>query len=67
MDADLDVPTAAGLDFFWPRMPPGGFVVVHDYNAWPGARLAVDRFLDGHHAAAVPMPDKSGSIVLVKI
>lgn len=66
LDADLEAPIAAGLDFFWPRMNVGGFVVVHDYNAWPGARLAVDRFLTRQRAAAVPMPDKSGSIVLVK-
>jgi O-methyltransferase len=66
LDADLEAPIAAGLDFFWPRVNAGGFVVVHDYNAWPGARLAVDHFLSGNRAAAVPMPDKSGSIVLVK-
>lgn len=66
LDADLEAPIAAGLDFFWPRLSRGGYVVVHDYNAWPGARLAVDRFLDGHRVASVPMPDKSGSVVLVK-
>ncbi len=66
LDADLEAPIAAGLDFFWPRLNPGGFVVVHDYNSWPGSRLAVDRFLAGQRAVAVPMPDKSGSIVLGK-
>lgn len=67
LDADLEAPTAAGLDFFWPRLSPGGFIVVHDYNSWPGARLAVDRFLTQNRAAALPMSDKSGSIVLAKI
>jgi O-methyltransferase len=67
LDADLEAPISAGLDFFWPRLSTGGIVVVHDYNAWPGSRVAVDRFLLMHHAAAVPMPDKSGSIVLVKV
>ena len=67
LDADLEAPITAGLEFFWPRLNPGGFIVVHDYNSWPGARLAVDRFLVDHRAAAIPMPDKSGSIVLHKL
>lgn len=66
LDADLEAPIAAGLDYFWPRVSPGGYVVVHDYNAWPGARLAVDKFRAAQSVHAVPMPDKSGSIVLAK-
>ena len=67
LDADLEAPIAAGLDFFGPRLSPGGFLIVHDYNSWPGSRLAVDRFIGRPGIAAVPMPDKSGSIVLAKI
>jgi len=66
LDADLEAPTAAGLEFFWPRLSHGGFIVVHDYNGWPGARLAVSRFREAHAVATVPMPDKSGSVVLSK-
>jgi O-methyltransferase len=66
LDADLEAPISSGLDFFWPRLSSGGMIVVHDYNAWPGARIAVDRFRQCEKVAAVPMPDKSGSIVLVK-
>lgn len=66
LDADLEAPIDAGLNFFWPRLNPGGYLVVHDYNSWPGARLAVDRFRADKSVAAVPMPDKSGSIVLVR-
>jgi len=35
LDADLEAPIAAGLEFFWPRLTPGEWIVVHDYNAWP--------------------------------
>lgn len=66
LDADLEAPIAAGLAFFWPRLAPGGMMVVHDYNAWPGARLAVDAFRQQHSVRAVPMPDKAGSVVLLK-
>ncbi len=66
LDADLEAPIAAGLEFFWPRVSPGGMIVVHDYNGWPGARTAVDRFRQQEYVVAIPMPDKSGSIVLAK-
>ena len=66
LDADLEAPITAGLEFFWPRLSPGGMVLVHDYNAWPGARQAVDHFRQHHPVRAVPMPDKAGSIVLLK-
>ncbi len=66
IDVDLEAPATAGLEFFWPRLSPGGYVVIHDYNAWPGLRLAVDQFCAQHHLVLVPMPDKSGSAVLAK-
>jgi O-methyltransferase len=66
LDADLEAPIASGLEFFWPRLTPGGMIVVHDYNAWPGARIAVDRFRQREKVVAVPMPDKCGSIILIK-
>ena len=66
LDADLYRPTFAGLEIFYPRVNPGGYIVVHDYNAWQGARKATDAFLAGRPEIAVPMPDKSGSAVIVK-
>ncbi len=66
LDADLEAPMGAGLRFFWPRLSPGGFLVAHDYNAWLGARTAVDRFCAEHGLVPLPMPDKSGSAVLLK-
>jgi O-methyltransferase len=66
LDADLYDPTLDGLRFFYPRMPRYGILVVHDYNAWPGARRAVDEFFADKPELPVPMPDKSGSAVIVK-
>ena len=43
-----------------------GVLVAHDYNAWLGARTAVDRFCAEHGLVPLPMPDKSGSAVLLK-
>ncbi len=67
LDADLYQPTIAALEVFYPLVPPGGYIVVHDYNAWQGARQATDTFLVGKPEIAVPMPDKSGSAVIAKI
>jgi O-methyltransferase len=66
LDADLHAPTKAGLEHFYPLMSSGGFIVVHDYNAWPGARRAVDEFAASEDVIPIPMPDKSGSCVIVK-
>lgn len=66
LDADLHAPTLAGLEFFYPRLAPGGLLVVHDYNAWPGARAAVDEFMADKPEVPLPMPDKSGSVVITR-
>jgi O-methyltransferase len=44
LDMDLYEPTAGALDFIWPRLQPGGSVVVDDYGSadWPGIKKAVD-------------------------
>ena len=66
LDADLFEPTMAGLEFFYPRVPSGGVIVIHDYNAWPGPRRAVEEFFSGRRDFPIPMPDKAGSAVIVK-
>ena len=66
LDADLHRPTRLGLEIFFPIVAAGGYVVVHDYNAWPGARQATEEYLADKTEVAVPMPDKSGSAVIVK-
>lgn len=66
LDADLYEPTLEGLKFFYPRMSTSGIIVVHDYNAWFGARKAIDDFFADKKELAIPMPDKSGSVIIVK-
>jgi hypothetical protein len=47
IDVDLYEPTLATLQFFYPRMSPGGMIVCDDYGsrACPGARRAMDEFI----------------------
>jgi O-methyltransferase len=54
----------AGLQYFYPRMERGGFILVHDFNAWLGARGAVMEFFSGKPELPIPMPDKSGSALI---
>ncbi len=69
LDCDLEEPTAAALEFFYPRLVPGGFLIVHDYGSgcWPGVRRALDRFLHDKPEGLIPIPDKSGSAAVVRL
>jgi len=66
LDADLYEPTRNGLEFFYPRVSSGGIILIHDYNAWPGCRKAVDKFFRIKKEFPIAMPDKSGSAIIVK-
>lgn len=54
LDVDLHRSTRDGLDYFAPRLVPGGVIIVHDYNdpTVPGTRQAVDEFLAAEPAWA---------------
>jgi O-methyltransferase len=67
LDADLYEPTLAGLNYFYERMHKGGLLLVHDYNAWIGARKAVNEFFASKKEIPIPMPDKSGSALIRKL
>jgi len=66
LDADLYKPTADALAFFYPRMSPGGFIVLHDYGsgAWPGIAQAADAFFEDKPEGIVRIPDKSGTAIV---
>lgn len=66
LDADLFEPTRNGLEFFYPRISTGGIILIHDYNSWPGCRKAVDEFFRSKKEYPIPMPDKSGSAIIIK-
>lgn len=67
LDADLFEPTRNGLEFFYPRVSSGGIILIHDYNAWPGCRKAVDEFFCSKKEIPIAMPDKSGSAIVIKL
>ena len=44
LDMDIYKPTKAALDWFWPRLSPGGYIFVHDYDRFDGITKAVEEF-----------------------
>jgi len=67
MDADLYIPTKAGLEFFYPLLSPGGVLMIHDYNhKWPGIIKAVDEFMRTIPENLVILSDIDGTVVVVK-
>jgi macrocin-O-methyltransferase TylF-like protien len=68
LDCDLYAPMAAALEYFYPRLVPGGFLIVHDYSSlhWDGAERAVHEFFADKAESVVPLPDSAGSAVIRK-
>ncbi|MDN5794481.1 MAG: TylF/MycF family methyltransferase [Intrasporangium sp.] len=46
LDTDWFASTAHELEHLYPRLAPGGVLILDDYGYWDGARKATDDFLD---------------------
>jgi O-methyltransferase len=67
LDADLYNPTKAGLEYFYPRLSPGGVIFVHDYNyKWDGLLKAVDEFVQTIPEKLVLLPDPDSTVMIIK-
>jgi O-methyltransferase len=68
IDTDLYQPIYAGLHFFYPRLQPGGYIFVHDYNnaQYRGAQKAVRDFCAEAGVGFFPLSDCGGSAILTK-
>ena len=68
IDCDLYQPFRAALHFFYDRLVPGGFLVMHDYSSlhWDGAERAVDEFFADKPESVVPVPDGAGTVIVRK-
>ena len=67
LDADLEQSTYAGLCWFLPRMEPGGYLLLHDYDnpKLPGVRRALERYeAERGRLCAVPLCDVNGTLVI---
>jgi O-methyltransferase len=62
-------PFKAGLEFFYPRLVDGGFLVMHDYGSlwWDGTEKAIDEFFADKPESVIPIPDRAGTAAIRKI
>ena len=67
LDADLYQPTFEAMHYFYPRLSPGGVIIIHDYNhTWGGVRKAMDEFSKIIPETIVEIADWQGSGMIIK-
>lgn len=69
IDCDLERPVISALNYFYPRIKSGGFLIMHDHSSlyWPGAEKAINEFFRNKLEYIIPVPDKSGTCVVRKV
>ena len=67
LDPDLYLPMLEGLKRFYPKLVPGGVMLLHDYYSFfDGVRRAADEYFGPLGVVVVPMNDKAGTGVVIK-
>jgi O-methyltransferase len=68
IDVDLYQPILAALRWFYPRLSPGGYLLVHDYNndEYMGVKHALRQFGKETGVTWSVLPDRRGSAVITK-
>jgi O-methyltransferase len=65
VDVDIFEPTKASIEFFYPRLSPGGLILCDDYGCTtcPGATRAIDEFLSDKPEKMIALPDGGGVLI----
>lgn len=67
LDLDLYNPTLAGMKFFYPRLSPGGYLFVHDFNSpesdWAVSKV-VREYMQDKPEKLIEIPDLGGSVII---
>ena len=64
LDVDLYQGTKDSLEFFYPRMIPGGAILIHDYHHFSdGVKNAVDNFIINKPEILIEPVDKYALII----
>ena len=70
LDVDFYQATLDGLEYFWPRLEKGGYLLLHDWGSpkLPGVALALADYetQTGTSLPAVPLCDVGGTLILCK-
>lgn len=60
---DLYASAYSVLEFFYPRLLPGGIILSHDYHTCTGPRKAFDEFFAGRPEPVIELPGNQAMIV----
>ena len=69
IDVDLEMSIYNGLDYLYPRVASGGYIMIHDYNSrFYGVKNAIKNYEQNYHCLLhkVPLSDTAGTLVIVK-
>lgn len=68
LDVDLYQPIYDGLVYFYPRLSPGGYIFVHDYNnmVFRGVKEAVRKYCSESGACCLPLCDTGGTAIICR-
>lgn len=70
LDMDLYEPMTAALEYFYPRLSPGGYLFLHDYNHADihGVKPIIREYEARHgvRLPRMPIPDEGGTLVIMK-
>jgi hypothetical protein len=64
LDTDWYESTKVELEILWPRLVPGGVLILDDYDHWVGARKAVDEYFQTLDKVPLLMRMQSGRIAV---
>lgn len=64
LDTDWHASTKIELEILYPRLVPGGFLIVDDFGHWLGARKAVEDYFAARPVTMTPIDDTA--VVIVK-
>lgn len=64
LDTDWYESTKVELEILWPRLVPGGILILDDYDHWVGARKAVDEYFQTLERVPLLMRMQSGRIAV---
>ncbi len=64
LDVDLYRSTLSSLEFFYPRMAPGGIILTHDYSILPGVACAFNEFFKNKREAIIELPTTQAMVVV---
>ncbi len=66
LDTDIYEPAKVILEQLWPRMSPGGIVMLDDYGVFEGETKAVDEYFAGQSIAIEELPYRTTPRLLTK-